>query len=315
MVAAVCQGLRPSAPPKRPVAAARSGPSAGTPVSRPARFIAESNAIAPGRANSLAQTPNAARNDAIGGASISPMQGGRSKAGDCASTGRSAPRQTPSRRQRRSRHQWRGQETAAAARRQSSSWAASVGASGCVCFSIELLPAALSTRRRAPVVMNCLHSPRMAGSDGAPELPRLEDLVMAPAGAPFGVFSRQLRSLCMGRRLLQGHRSPAIGQDGAKGRHVPPSRRSTCVPHRHAPISMTGRETIFCRAPPRDVRHHRHARAPVPPRRQRAPVYPWQDDGIMRRQQRAGKIRRRFFFGRRLSLRRTRGSTSAIAAS
>ena len=75
--------------------------------------------------------------------------------------------------------------------------------SGCVCFSMELLPAALSTRRRAPVVMNCLHFPRMAGSDGAPELPRLEDLewhLPAPRSVSFpgncglsawaGAFSR-----------------------------------------------------------------------------------------------------------------------------
>ena len=100
---------------------------------------------------------------------------------------------------------------------------------------------------------NHLH-PRRTGSDGAPRGASSLFYNMTPRGAPFGVLART----------------------------TPVSLRrtawpSSCVPHRHAPLSCKREGNHFLPRPENRPAFQPSSRAPVPPRRQRAPVYPWQD--------------------------------------
>lgn len=101
---------------------------------------------------------------------------------------------------------------------------------------------------------------------GRRKVPRLK-VYVTPSGAPFGVFSRQLRFLYANRRLFQGHCAPA----GA-GQCERPDAGGVCAAssgHRRSyPLCRTGtprgittgepvRETIFCHASKPGVRNRR----------------------------------------------------------
>lgn len=258
---------------------------------------------ASGRSSLRVQTPNAAQNEAIGGASGVPMQGGSKRGGRPASTGRRGPRQMPARRQRRSPHQWRGQDAESAASRQSAScssvWLSESGRLSVCDAVMETAPATVPTRRAASVVWLSSQWPGPAG-------------IGRGAGAASsvsvfnGTFRHPVRCLLPGNcgfSARTGAFSRANAHRQAPGRCERPARLRHCD---QSPVPLCATQARPCCREPGgkpfsagplacDMRRYRQTRAPVPPRRQRAPVYPRRDTRIIGRLRRAGTFRGNIF--------------------
>lgn len=256
----------------------------------------ESKAAMPSRASLSPQHRTAARKAAAGGASRSVTQSGRRSAG-LPATGRRGPRQMPARRQRRSPHQWRGQDAESAASRQSVSCSRLSDAGRLsVCDAVMgTAPATVPTRRVASVVWLSSQWPGPAG-------------IGRGAGAASsvsvfnGTFRHPVRCLLPGNcgfSARTGAFSRATAHRQAPGRCERPARQRL---YDQSPVPLCATQARPCCQEPGgkpfsagplacDMRRYRQTRAPVPPRRQRTPVYPRRDTRIIGRLRRAGTFR------------------------
>ena len=143
-----------------------------------------------------------------------------------------------------------------------------------VFFHRRSLPAASPTRRRASVVFRRPAMPPHSGFGRGAGAASSERFVN-------GTFRRPVR--CLFPAIPVSLHGPAPSPGPPLNSHRPGRRERTdrrpvagplvCrtgTPRSHGP----GGKPFSAGPLPRDVRWHRHARAPVPPRRQRVPVYP-----------------------------------------